>query len=114
VKAITAAASITTALLLVPMLPSLVHLPSPMELAAINRKLQEETKQLAKSGEVLRRHADLLELAHDTIIVREMDGTIHFWNQSAERLYEWPREQALGRTEHDLLQTQHPEGLASS
>jgi PAS domain S-box-containing protein len=83
-----------------------------MQLAAMNRKLQEETKQLVEAGEALRRHADLLELAHDAIIVREMDGTIRFWNQGAERLYEWPREEALGRTEHDLLQTQHSEGPA--
>jgi PAS domain S-box-containing protein len=110
VKAITAAASITTALILAPMLPKLVHLPNPTQLAAMNQKLQEEAKQLAESADALRRHADLLELAHDAIIVREIDGTIRFWNQGAERLYEWPREEALGRVTHDLLQTHHPEG----
>ena len=70
VKAITAAASVTTALLLAPMLPKLVQLPNPMQLIAMNRKLEKEAKQLAESAETMRRHADLLELAHDAIIVR--------------------------------------------
>jgi rsbT co-antagonist protein RsbR len=41
-----------------------------------------------------------------------MDGTIRFWNQGAERLYGWPREEALRHTTQELLQTQHPDGLA--
>ena len=113
VKAITAAASITTALMLAPMLPKLVHLPNPTQLIAMNRKLEEEAKQLAESAETLRRHADLLELAHDAIIVREVDGTILSWNRGAERLYGWPREEALGRVTHNLFKTQHPAGVAS-
>jgi protein-histidine pros-kinase len=113
VKAITAAASITTALALAPMLPKLVQLPNPTQLADMNRKLEEEATQLAESAEALRRHADLLELAHDAIMVREVDGTIRFWNQGAERLYGWPREEALGHTTHELLETEHADGLAS-
>src|SRR5690242_14543789 len=113
VKAITAAASLTTALLLAPLLPTLVQLPNPNQLSEMNRKLEEETKQLGESTEALRRHADLLELAHDAIMVRELDGTILFWNRGAERLYGWPREEALGHTTLELLRTQHPGGLAS-
>jgi len=111
VKAITAAASVTTALLLAPLLPTLVRLPNLTQLAAMNRQLQEETKQLAESAEGLRRHADLLDLAHDAIIVREVDGTIRSWNRGAERLYGWTREEALGRVTHELFQTRHPEGV---
>ena len=111
VKAITAAASITTALILAPMLPKLVHLPNPTQLTTMNRKLEEEAKQLSKSAETLRRHGDLLELAHDAIIFRDVDGTIRSWNRGAERLYGWTREEALGRVTHTLFETQHAEGL---
>src|SRR5258708_11168272 len=112
VKAITAAASITTARILAPMLPTLVNLPNPAQLTAMNRKLEEEAKQLSESAETLRRHADLLELAHDAIMVRDLDGTIGLWNQGAERLYGGPRERALGNTAMELRQTRHAGGLA--
>src|SRR5262249_23479796 len=31
-----------------------------------------------------------------------------FWNQGAERMYGWPREDALGKDPNDLLQTRFP------
>src|ERR1700682_2419584 len=84
VKAITAAASITTALLLAPLLPVLVHMPNPTELAAINLKLDEAAKEREKSARRLQRQSELLDLAQDAIMVREWDGTISFWNRGAE------------------------------
>lgn len=47
--------------------------------------------------------AALLERARDAILVRELDGTIVFWNQSAERLYGWSRDEAVGRSVETLL-----------
>ena len=102
VKAVTALASVATAALLGPMLPTLVHLPHPIQLAAMNREL---TAQAAE----LRRQAELLDLAQDAIIVRELDGTIRFWNRGAEILYGWSREEAVGRVVHDLLHTRFPD-----
>jgi PAS domain S-box-containing protein len=54
------------------------------------------------------RQMELLELAHDAILIREPDGAIRFWNRGAEALYGWPREQALGRGAQDLLPTLYP------
>jgi PAS domain S-box-containing protein len=68
----------------------------------------EPLQNLAQAAEVLRWQAELLDLAHDAILVREQGGAIRFWNQGAERLYGWPREQALGRMSPELLQTRFP------
>ena len=73
----------------------------------------EPLQNLAQAAEALRRQAELLDLAHDAILVREQSGAIRFWNQGAERLYGWPREQALGRMSHELLQTRFPNGFQS-
>jgi two-component system, LuxR family, sensor kinase FixL len=54
----------------------------------------------------LREQANLLELTHDAIFVRDMDDTIAYWNRGAEELYGWPRHEALGRRTQVLLNTQ--------
>jgi PAS domain S-box-containing protein len=56
----------------------------------------------------LRRQANLLEQTHDAIIVWEFPRTIVFWNRGAEQLYGFSREEAIGRSSHELLQTEHP------
>src|SRR6202158_3462564 len=53
----------------------------------------------------LREQASLLNLTHDAIFVRDMNGTIKYWNRGAEELYGWPAEQAVGRVGHVLLKT---------
>jgi len=73
----------------------------------------EPLQNLAQAAEALRRQAELLDLAHDAILVREQSGAIRFWNQGAERLYGWSREHALGRMSHELLQTRFPNGFQS-
>ena len=45
----------------------------------------------------LRKRAALLDLANDAIFVTELDGTITYWNQGAERLYGWTSAEAKGR-----------------
>ena len=63
--------------------------------AAIERKRDEE--ELAKRMETLGEQARLLDLAHDAILVRDMNGTITFWNRGAEDTYGWSREEAVGK-----------------
>ena len=60
-----------------------------------------------RAEEDLRRQANLLEQTHDAIFVWQFPGTIVFWNQGAERLYGFSREEATGRSSHELLQTEH-------
>lgn len=51
----------------------------------------------------LRDQASLLDKAQDAIIVRDIDNRIQFWNKSAERLYGWTQEEALGKAVDVLL-----------
>ena len=50
-----------------------------------------------KRAEVkMQEQANLLELASDAIVVRDLDEKIRFWNDAAHRLYGWTAEEALG------------------
>lgn len=52
--------------------------------------------------------AQLLDLAHDTIFVRNVNDAVTYWNVGAERLFGWRREEAVGRNAHDLIETVFP------
>ncbi len=71
-------------------------------------RVQERTDELAKTVDLLKEHAKLLDLANDAIIVRDSDAIIKYWNSGAEKTYGWTKEEALGKKSHDLLQTQFP------
>ena len=60
----------------------------------------------------LRERANLLNLTHDTIFVRDMNDVITYWNRGAEELYGWSAEQALGKVTHHLMQTVFPAPIA--
>jgi PAS domain S-box-containing protein len=53
----------------------------------------------------------LSNVENDSVMTRTMDGIISFWNRSAEKLYGWRKEEAIGKRSHDLLHTQFPEPL---
>ncbi|MEX0806634.1 MAG: CDP-glucose 4,6-dehydratase [Candidatus Binatia bacterium] len=56
--------------------------------------------------------ADFLELLHETIIIRDMEGRIQYWNQGASEMYGWNSEEAIGNISHKLLQTKFPKSLS--
>jgi len=47
--------------------------------------------------------ARILELSHDTVIIRDADNVIQYWNDGAEQLYGWTRSEAVGKTCKELL-----------
>jgi PAS domain S-box-containing protein len=57
--------------------------------------------------------AALLDLAHDAVFVRDLDGRISYWNAGAEHTYGFARSEALGRVSHELLSTGFPVPLTA-
>ncbi|MBS9478059.1 PAS domain S-box protein [Ancylobacter radicis] len=58
--------------------------------------------------------ARILELTHDTVIVCNTADRIVYWNEGAERLYGWSRDEALGANCHDLLHSEYPKAEAEN
>jgi PAS domain S-box-containing protein len=118
-KAVTAAASVGTANLLVPMVPKALELPSPGQWIHSNAALQKEILERSElelnlriSESNFRDQAELLELTHDAILVCSLEAKILYWNRGAERMYGWQKEEAQGKLVHSLLQTDFPIPLA--
>lgn len=86
------------------------------ELANANAQLQAEVVSRRQTQQVLEQQtirlieqAQLLDLAHDSIMARQLDdNAIAFWNQGAEQMYGWTKAEVIGVNAHHLLQTQFP------
>jgi len=70
------------------------------------RRRAEET--LLGQARQLRLQADLIELAHDAIVVLDPHDVILSWNRGAEALYGWSASRAKGQLIYTLLQTRFP------
>jgi len=56
----------------------------------------------------LEEQARILELSHDTVIIRDKNNVILHWNAGAEKLYGWSRTEAVGRVCSELLECSYP------
>ena len=59
-----------------------------------------------QAEETLRKQAQMLDLANDTIAVLDLNGVISYWNLGAKWLYGWRKSHAIGKNIHELLQTE--------
>jgi formate hydrogenlyase transcriptional activator len=75
------------------------------------RRIVEQERD--RQAKLAREQAALLELAHDSIIVRDLDNRVTFWSRGAEEKYGWNREEVLGQHAHTLLETQFPQSAES-
>ena len=82
------------------------------QLEELNRNLEElvhaRTEELRLSEAQFRKRAELLELATEAIMERDLEGVIRFWNSGCENLYGWQRSEVLGQDMHRLLETVFP------
>jgi PAS domain S-box-containing protein len=118
-KAVTAVASVATAILLARLVPKAVELPNISQWIQANAALEREVHErreleidLHITENRFREQAELLDITSDAIFVRNLDDEITYWNRSAERLYGWSGDEARGRTTHELLHTEFPKELA--
>lgn len=65
----------------------------------------------ASFDNVIQLQAQLLECAHDAILVRDPHDVIISWNRGAQELYGWSAEEAVGKTSHTLLQPRFSHSL---
>jgi PAS domain S-box-containing protein len=56
-----------------------------------------------QNEQMLGEQATLLDNAQDAILVRDLRDRITYWNKSAERLYGWTAEEAIGQSCEELL-----------
>jgi two-component system, cell cycle sensor histidine kinase and response regulator CckA len=80
--------------------------PSEQGLAVYFRDVTDQRNdriELEERGERLAEQAALLDEAQDAIVVRDLEGRIRYWNRSAERIYGWSAEEALGEPIQQLL-----------
>jgi two-component system CheB/CheR fusion protein len=69
----------------------------------------EDVTEQRRAIDDARRRTELLHLAHDGIIVRDLKSSVLFWNRGAEEMYGWTAGEACGNVTHQFLQTVFPE-----
>jgi PAS domain S-box-containing protein len=82
----------------------------PLAIAAI-RDMSEQRRaerERMQQAEQIRLQAELIDLAHDAILVRDSVSRVVLWNKGAEELYGWSSQEALGRITDILLKTHFP------
>jgi PAS domain S-box-containing protein len=94
IKGITAAVSVLTAVMLLPLVPKVISLPGRMHLQEVNHKLAEEVRGHLSA---------VVESSDDAIISKSMEGTITSWNRGAERVFGYSSAEALGKSMRILL-----------
>jgi two-component system cell cycle sensor histidine kinase/response regulator CckA len=73
--------------------------------SAVQRALDdaERRKQQREADEKITAQAQLLDLATDAIVVCDLEDHVQFWNDGAERLYGYTREDAVGNRLRDFM-----------
>lgn len=81
----------------------------------LNRKRLEEQARIIKEQNCkLKRQADLLNLSKEAIFVRDLKGSIIYWNKGAEEIYGYSNKEVIGHISDDLLKTSYLEKFGAN
>jgi PAS domain S-box-containing protein len=125
VKLITAGISVTTAVVIFPLIPKALAIPSPHELQLANaelaneiaahkrtlgelerarvdleRRVEARTKELSEATE---RFRSLFEHAPVAMLMADEAGSVHLINAGVERLFDYSRDELVGQSVDNLL-----------
>jgi PAS domain S-box-containing protein len=107
IKAITAVASLCTAVLLVLLIPKALALPSPAQLEAINIALRNEITQRKLAESALRESEERLQAflnnAPAVIYLKDTEGRFSLVNREFENLFHVSKEQIVGKSDYELF-----------
>jgi PAS domain S-box-containing protein len=78
-------------------------------IAILYKLLIHYITQLKQAEHKIREQAALLDIVTDAIIVKNIDNQVLFWNKSAEFLYGWKAEEAVGKDVLALLYEDLPQ-----
>jgi PAS domain S-box-containing protein len=79
-----------------------------MDIAQSSRSADQARDESPAHGN----HAELLDLLHETIMIRDREGRIQYWNRGADEMYGWKSEEVIGNISHELLRTKFPKLLS--
>jgi PAS domain S-box-containing protein len=81
------------------------HRPSDRELRFLDLLARQAADLIEqRQAEVkIREQAALLDVATDAIMVRDLDDIILFWNQGAEKLYGWTKQETINKQANELF-----------
>ncbi|MGH7791879.1 MAG: PAS domain S-box protein, partial [Thermodesulfobacteriota bacterium] len=79
--------------------------------SAVALIVSEDITDRKRTEEALYKQMEILDLANDTIVIRDLNDLVVYWNQGAEWTYGWTKEEALGKNVYELLQTEFPKPL---
>ncbi len=65
--------------------------------------ISRDITERKRTEEQIRDQARLLDLAPEAILVRDLEDRVRYWNKSAERIYGWTAQEAIGKKVGRLL-----------
>ncbi|MCT7951617.1 PAS domain S-box protein [Ancylothrix sp. C2] len=81
------------------------------QVEAMNWALNTEISERKEVEAALQQHNQMIDLANDSIMIRSLDDVIIYWNQGAEKLYGFTKQETIGKYIHSFLETVFPQPL---
>jgi PAS domain S-box-containing protein len=71
-------------------------------------KVTRDMTERKEAQQALQAQAHVMNLVNDSVVMRDLNDRITYWNQGAQRVYGWAALEVLGKATHEVLKTQFP------